>query len=70
MGEGRETLVTPCEAGPHRPHFVSIAILRDAPTGHVCVACGNTVEVDAGGLTLPHYRLDVRAMLERGDFGA
>lgn len=59
-----------CECAGSEPHFVGVALLAGAPTGNICKACGESCEVDAAGLTLPHQHPDLLAMIERGDFDA
>lgn len=64
-----DPIMVDCDAGPHQPHYLNSAILLGAPTGWICRACGESVEVDGSGYTTPHRRPDVLAMIERGDYG-
>lgn len=65
-----EPILVDCESGPHLPAlYVRVAILKGAPTGWICRACGESCEVDEDALTKPHKRPDVIAMIERGDYG-
>ncbi len=52
-----------CGSGPHKPHWVPTPILAGAPCGYICRACGEPVEVDDEGLTLPHTHVDILGML-------
>jgi hypothetical protein len=63
-----DPIMMDCVAG-ERPHYLSAPILVGAPSGILCRACGQEVEVDEEGLTKPHRTEDVLAMLERGDYG-
>lgn len=63
----REPILVDCVSGGE-PHHVDRPLLIGAPTGDVCRACGDAVELDEEGLTKPHKTQDVLAMLARGDY--
>lgn len=68
----REPILVDCEVGPHVPHQVGIHFAGPSPMTWegvaICRACGEPVGTDDEGLTVPHLRPDVLAMIERGDY--
>lgn len=60
-----EPIMRECEGGGSRAHPLTLAGLA------ICSMCGEVVAT-AGGAeprAVPHERVDVLAMLDRGDFG-
>jgi hypothetical protein len=62
-------IMTWCQMPPHKPFYLVEPILVGAPSGHLCRACGESVEIDDEGLTVDHLRPDILAMIVRGDYG-
>jgi hypothetical protein len=63
-----EPILVEC-VGPHEPHYLPTPILTGAPCGYLCRACGQEVDIDDAGLTVEHMKVDLLAMLARGDYG-
>lgn len=51
----------PCEGSGCRCHGTHF--------GWLCSMCGEIVPIDQDGVALPHDRLDILTMLDRGAFG-
>lgn len=54
-------VLMPCEGSGCRCHGTHF--------GWLCSMCGEIVPIDQDGVALPHDRLDILTMLDRGAFG-
>ena len=52
-----------CDCAGTEPAFVAVPLLVGAPSGYICRACGESVEIDENGLSLPHTHVDILGML-------
>jgi hypothetical protein len=60
---GSEPIMVPCEGGGCPTHPSGLAGFG------VCSMCGELVPTIASRTARPHERVDVLAMIDRGDFG-